>query len=149
MSEFPDIGEDATPSAEQIVKGSIGNGVSPVHGGGDYAVELMKTVQAERAVHRQELKKAREAAYEDGVKDSLALIAQLEGGLVEIGSTVMAKLQAGEKVSSNEMTMLKLAQKTAEDMKNRALGKAKNISETTTKNTTLNLIAGKILHESN
>ena len=148
LSEFPEIGDDVTPTTEMVVKGKIGNGISAAHGDGDYAIELMKTMQAQKQEHRAELRKAREASYEEGVKDSLEVIAHLEGGLVDIGNVVMMKLVAGEKVTANEMTLLKLAQKTAEDMKNRALGKSKSISETTVKNTTLNLIAGKILHES-
>ncbi len=147
-NEFPEIGDDATPTTDMIVKGKVGNGISAGHGDDDYALELMKTMQAQKQEHRKELKKAREASYEEGVKDSLQVIASLESGLVDIGNIVMEKLTKGEKVTANEMVLLKLAQKTAEDMKNRALGKSKSITETTVKNTTLNLIAGKILHES-
>lgn len=134
---LPDVGDDMTPTAEMIVQGRIGNGV---HARLDS--ELAKTLQAERTEMRREINASRREAYEEGVKDTLSQVQDLQQGILKIGVELMKRLETGEPLSKKELDTLKLAQSTAKELADRAVGKAKTTSEVKSQSSILHLIAG-------
>jgi hypothetical protein len=134
---LPDVGDDLSPTTEQILAGRIGNGKWD-----SLTPELAKTFAAERREMGRQIKVSRREAYEEGMRDALGQIADFETGIINLGSALMERLQLGEALSQRELDTLKLAQKTAIEMKDRAIGKPKTVAEVTTQKSILHLIAG-------
>lgn len=135
--DLPDIGHDMAPSSEMIVMGRIGNGTHD-----SFTPELAKRIQLERRQNADALKASRKEAYEEGMKDALARIASFEKGILDIGIELMKRLDKGEPLTRKEVDTLKLAQKTAVEMKDRAMGRSKTTAEVKTQKSILHLIAG-------
>lgn len=136
--ELPDVGVEIVPTEQDIVEGRVGNGTWP-----KLNSELTKRIQLERREMKIELAQGRREAYENGVRDTLGSIGQLESGILEIGEKILQRVEDGElKLGKNDLALLKLAQKTAEDMKNRALGKPTTHHEVKSQSSILHLIAG-------
>jgi len=134
---LPDIGRDKAPTEDMIIRGAVGNGSWE-----RFTPALASQIQLERAEMKRELKLGRKEAYEEGVKDALGSIAALEIGILEIGTTLLDKLGRGEALSRKEIDTLKLAQKAAVEMKDRAMGRSKTMAEVKTQQSILHLIAG-------
>ena len=134
---LPPFGEDKVPSAEMIVEGKVGNGSNE-----RFTSKLASTIQGERAVMKRELAAGRQDAYEEGMKDALGQIAFLETGIVEIGVSLLKRLELGDTLTRKELDTLKLAQQAAKEMKDRAMGKSKSTTEVTTTTSILALVAG-------
>lgn len=106
--------------------GDLMPAIEPGHGSRNPAKhpDAARALAKQRADMRRQQKESRREAYEQGVRDALGRIADLESGLVEIGAQLMEKVRLGEALSKRELDTLALAQKTAEAMKDRAMGKA-------------------------
>lgn len=122
------------PTLQEIAEGRIGNGgAMPFH----LQETLTETVLRERRENQSKLKKAREDAYEEGVRDSLQTIAGLESKLLKVTAKLVETLEAGEKPSKDDLTLLKIGVASMESAKNRALGKPTTRVETNTHSTFL------------
>ena len=134
---IPDIGNDATPTLDMVLKGRVGNGFAS-----QITTAAAEVIQKERRASKELAKLGRREAYEEGVKDALGAVARLEGGILSIGEALMQRIERGEALNGNELATLRLAQKTSEDIKNRAMGRPKTTAEVTTQSSILHLIAG-------
>jgi len=134
---LPEFGVDKVPSAEMIVEGKVGNGSYK-----QFTSQLASTIQSERAVMKREAKAERQRAYEEGMKDALGKIADLETGIVNIGAELLKRLEVGATLSRKELDTLKLAQQTAKEMKDRAMGRSTSKTEVSTQTSILALVAG-------
>jgi hypothetical protein len=134
---LPDVGDDKTPSSDMILRGAHGNGKRQ-----SLTPELARQLQLERKKMHEENRLSRREAYEEGMRDALARIAGFETSILDIGIALLDRLDRGEALSRKEIDTLKLAQKSAIEMKDRAMGKAKTMSEVKTQNSILHLIAG-------
>jgi hypothetical protein len=133
------LGVDKTPTLEMVAKGKVGSGQRL-----SLADETAKTIQTERRSLQRQLKIGRVEAYEQGVKDSLEKIG-FEKDLLDLGVTLMEKLERGKSLTMAESQTLKLAASTAAEMKNRVLRKP--TQEIQHNVSILGLLAGTVMPE--
>lgn len=140
-ASLPVVGEDLAPTPEQIVEGRIGNGswerISP---------QIASRLQAERAEMKREIKRSRREAYEDGMKDALRQVSSLQQGILDIGVELLKRLELGETLTRKELDTLKLAQSSAKEVADRAVGKPKTTAEVKNETSILHLLMGKVEH---
>jgi hypothetical protein len=134
------LGVDKTPTLEMVAKGKVGSGQRL-----SLADETAKTIQTERRSLQRQLKIGRVEAYEQGVKDSLEKIVGFEKDLLDLGVTLMEKLERGKSLTMAESQTLKLAASTAAEMKNRVLRKP--TQEIQHNVSILGLLAGTVMPE--
>lgn len=132
--ELPDVGDEAAPSSEMVAKGNVGNGTWD-----RFTPELASTIQKERAENKRQIAIAREDAYEEGMKDALAMSGRLTTGIVQIGVEIVERLEQGEEMDRLLLDTLKLANAASTQIPDRAIGKAKQRQESDNKTTILNL----------
>ena len=121
------------PTLQDIAEGRVAVGMTAFEK--QQLAETMKdTLLRERAANRAAVKKARREAYEEAVKDQLEAIAGIEARLIDI----TAKLTETGAISKEDLDTVKLGIKVAENVKDRALGKAVRRQET--------MVQGGFLH---
>lgn len=115
---FPVVGEDKTPTAEQIARGAFGNGSWDLT---DASVEI---AYAERAKQIKEDKDERRRFFNESAKDALADAIRLHHSIVKQGLAVMEKIENGEAPTAKEMSVLAMAQKSSKELADRGMGRA-------------------------
>lgn len=131
---FPEVGEDATPTQEMIVRGAFGNGSWNLKDGSvDAAYEAAYAAKKEERDQRQHF-------FNENAKDALKDSIEYHHSIVRQAQLVIDKIARGEEVSKIEQHLLKLGQSSALEIANRGLGKAKQISEHTEHKSLLSLI---------
>jgi len=120
------FGKDMEPSIKDATKGKIGNGT--------WKTKDLAAMRQVRADKRMEHKDEVEAAYFRGVQDALTPAGQFVGNLIDEGQKIMQRRAEGDRLTSSDMQLLKMAHKAAEDVANRQLGKA--VARTESKNET-------------
>lgn len=138
-SMLPDVGFEVAPTSEQIVQGHVGNGTRD-----QFTPELASRIQVERAEMKREIAASRREAYEEGMKDALKESASLTTGLVGIGNEILERLEQGEDLDRLMLDTLKLANTASAQVPDRAIGKAKAITEIKTETKILNMFHGRV-----
>lgn len=110
-----------------------------LHGNGAWNLTDGSVQAAYEETHRikKEMEDDRRDHFQEKAKDALSDAVDLHHRIIRMGQRVMDKLEIEDKVSSNEMKVLSMSQKSSIELTDRATGKAKQQSEHVEKKSTL------------
>lgn len=121
---FPQAGRDLTPSPEAILAGRHGNGAWNLT---DSSVQI---AYHERHQQKKEAEDARLDHFNNEAKDALSKAVRLHSRVIDAASTIMDKIELGEKVNGAELNILAKGLASARELTDRAAGKARTSTDT-------------------
>lgn len=132
---FPLVGVDRRPTPEQIAEGRIGNG------SWDLTDAAYEAAQVEVRQQIKQDKDERRHFFNEEAKDGLLNAIRFHNRIINRGHEVMDRIEKDDedvKVTSKDMTILNMAQKSAKELADRGIGKPKAVEE---QGTTTSLLA--------
>lgn len=135
-TDIPDIGVDASPSAEMIVQGKVGNGTWDRIDSSDAAKELQELRQ-EQGRKRKQLMRAKAIEAELDMQDKIIDNRSL---MHDTANVLHRKMANGEELTKFQMDYLKMADASGWKVTEDLHGKASTKHEITTHNSILALI---------
>lgn len=141
QSLFPVVGTDRTPTPEMIAQGLVGNGSMNIL---DHQVQVRYEEHRQKvAQEKDERRKFFHEEAKDGLKDAIAFHRRI----IEYGNKVMERIEKpveDNPVTAKDMQVLSMAQKSAKELVDRGVGRAKaQETEHETKSSVLQMIARK------
>jgi hypothetical protein len=125
LEQLSGLGKDQTPTTTDIIEGRVGNGTW------ERNAQHLETIRTQHIERQREQKADFRKAFASRVEESLLDTADFNVKILEIADRLLMKIEQGLKLTTDERNILKMAQKSAKELTDRAIGTPKSVSEVT------------------